>query len=504
MPRWPGGVIRKTPVAPSGGTASGVWSMADVAYYKKLNLWPTLPGAPTIGTATAGSGQASVTFTAPTNTGTPSTITQYRVTSSPGGITATGASSPVTITGLTDGVSYTFTVAANNGAGYGPESAASNAVTPQTVLPSKTLITWTNDANSYRTDASIGTVSGTSLSLSSLGAILTSTAQNSAGLSLCYDAANRVFIYVYRDSTDAGKGKVVVLTPNASFTSVSVGTPVTFDASSVVMQMVTYIGSGKFCIVYQDEGNNDYATSIIGTTSGSTVSLGSPVVIHTSPAGIRNDAFGLTSNGAGTVVFGYMDGSTGYGYVKAATVSGTVPTWGSATTFETSGTVRWIALAYSTSAGNYALVYNTNTSSDGFGRVLTVSGTSVSVGSRTTFETGAAVCMSIAYDPTANAFAVLYGDANSAGVYTVKATMGSTLTYSSRVLFQSGDISQSAGQLGVASSSGLGKVVGVGLIGIPTNTLYSAVIDISGSTPVVGSRQTIASPSFYPPSIAAS
>lgn len=130
MPRWPGGVIRKTPVAPSGGTASGVWSMADVAYYKKLNLWPTLPGAPTGATATAGASSASVAFTAPTNTGTPSTITQYRVTSSPGAITATGASSPINVTGLTNGTSYTFTVAATNAAGTGPESAASNSVTP--------------------------------------------------------------------------------------------------------------------------------------------------------------------------------------------------------------------------------------------------------------------------------------------------------------------------------------------------------------------------------------
>jgi hypothetical protein len=70
-----------------------------------------------------------VAFTAPTNTGIP-TVTSYRVTSTPGGITATGASSPITVSGLTNGTSYTFTVAAINAAGTGPESASSNAVTP--------------------------------------------------------------------------------------------------------------------------------------------------------------------------------------------------------------------------------------------------------------------------------------------------------------------------------------------------------------------------------------
>lgn len=89
-----------------------------------------VPGAPTSVSATAGNAQAAITFTAPADTGNPAGITGYRVTSSPGGITATGASSPITITGLTNGTSYTFTVAAQNAAGFGAESSPSGAVTP--------------------------------------------------------------------------------------------------------------------------------------------------------------------------------------------------------------------------------------------------------------------------------------------------------------------------------------------------------------------------------------
>jgi trimeric autotransporter adhesin len=89
----------------------------------------TLPGAPTIGIATAGSRQATVTFTAPSLTGG-SAITSYTVTSSPGGITATGASSPLTVTGLTNGTAYTFTATATNTSGTGAASSSSNSVTP--------------------------------------------------------------------------------------------------------------------------------------------------------------------------------------------------------------------------------------------------------------------------------------------------------------------------------------------------------------------------------------
>ena len=100
---------------------------------RSFTVSAVVPGAPTIGTATAGNTQATVAFTAPASTGG-SAITGYTVTASPGGATATGAGSPVTFTGLINGTSYTFTVSATNGVGAGSPSAASNAVTPS--LPS--------------------------------------------------------------------------------------------------------------------------------------------------------------------------------------------------------------------------------------------------------------------------------------------------------------------------------------------------------------------------------
>lgn len=92
-----------------------------------------VPGAPTSVSALAGDGQAVVSFTAPVNDGG-SPITGYRVTASPGSIVATGASSPITVTGLTNGTAYTFTVEAQNASGYGPPSIASASVTPSASL----------------------------------------------------------------------------------------------------------------------------------------------------------------------------------------------------------------------------------------------------------------------------------------------------------------------------------------------------------------------------------
>ncbi|OIO01429.1 MAG: hypothetical protein AUJ49_07800 [Desulfovibrionaceae bacterium CG1_02_65_16] len=89
-----------------------------------------VPGAPTIGTGIAGDQQVSVAFTAPAFTGG-AAITGYTATSSPGGKTGTGATSPITVTGLTNGTAYTFTVTAANSVGTGAASAASASVTPK-------------------------------------------------------------------------------------------------------------------------------------------------------------------------------------------------------------------------------------------------------------------------------------------------------------------------------------------------------------------------------------
>jgi hypothetical protein len=89
---------------------------------------------PQLPNATPGNQQATVSFLPPLDDGG-SPVTSYTVTSSPGGITATGSASPITVTGLTNGVSYTFTVVASNANGSSQPSSVSNAVTPMLMVP---------------------------------------------------------------------------------------------------------------------------------------------------------------------------------------------------------------------------------------------------------------------------------------------------------------------------------------------------------------------------------
>jgi len=111
------------------------------------------PAAPIMGTATNtgtniayNNGTATVTFTPGSDSG--GLGGTYTITSSPGGLTASSATSPITITGLTPGTSYTFSLSATNGFGSTSAAFASNSITASTLPQAPTIGTGTANGNS--------------------------------------------------------------------------------------------------------------------------------------------------------------------------------------------------------------------------------------------------------------------------------------------------------------------------------------------------------------------
>lgn len=117
---------------PSSSTTNGTQLDLFTCNSTKAQVWPvpstTLPGVVTSASATPGSGQATVSWGVPLTNGG-SAISGYTVTASPGGATVTVTGTSATVTGLTSGTSYTFTVAANSTVGTGPASAPTVPVT---------------------------------------------------------------------------------------------------------------------------------------------------------------------------------------------------------------------------------------------------------------------------------------------------------------------------------------------------------------------------------------
>jgi len=158
---------------------------------RTFTLSQAVPDAPTIGTATDvgtsrayNNGAASVTFTAPSYTGT-SSITSYTVTASTGQ-TASGASSPIVVTGIATGATPTFTVTATNASGTSLSSTSSSAATITTVPETPTVgtasVTNSTTVSLPFTAGSNGGKSITSYTISSSPSISITTSGSSTPL----------------------------------------------------------------------------------------------------------------------------------------------------------------------------------------------------------------------------------------------------------------------------------------------------------------------------------
>jgi hypothetical protein len=201
----------------------GRFMFYDGTEWGTISFTEKRPDAPIIGTAVAGNAQATVSITAPSSNGG-SAITSYTATSSPGGITGTlsqAGSGSITVTGLTNGTAYTFTVTATNAIGTSLASAVSNSVVPATIPDAPTIGTASagitvatvpftapssdggSAITSYTATSSPGDFTGT-ISQSGSGSITVSglttgtaytftvTATNAIGTSAASDASNSV------------------------------------------------------------------------------------------------------------------------------------------------------------------------------------------------------------------------------------------------------------------------------------------------------------------------
>jgi predicted RNA-binding protein with TRAM domain len=161
-------------VVPNSTSGNGVYAYGGSSTfptnsYQATNYWidvlyapPPKPGQVTGVTATAQPGAAGVSWTAPSTGGAPASyvITPYVAGTAQTPTTVNAPATSGTVTGLSQGTAYTFTVTATNSSGSGPASTASNAITPLppgtplaptgvSALPasSQAQVSWTAPAN---------------------------------------------------------------------------------------------------------------------------------------------------------------------------------------------------------------------------------------------------------------------------------------------------------------------------------------------------------------------
>ena len=305
-----------------------------------------------------------------------------------------------------------------------------------------------------------------------------------------YDSVNNKIVIAGRVAAQSYKAYAYVGT--ISGTSITFGTPVQFTSGTERANgsvAITYdVASGNVVIFWSNIENSSYATAIVGTVSGTSISFGSPVVFDSSSVSFAsaNTNSATYHSGQDVCVLSYNN-SAGTLSTIACSVSGTAPTFGSkvtpgGTAFESidnvydvsadrivtsgklagtgmivlsecSGTTmstravdqqfnsgtNYTALAYDPINEKTIVVYSdTSNSSKGSARVCTVSASSVTFGTEVVFQaSGASEWISAAYDASAQKIVVASSSAanSDSGQIYVGTVSGTDISFSGQLAF---------------------------------------------------------------------
>ena len=269
------------------------------------------------------------------------------------------------------------------------------------------------------------------------GAVATFESASTNYTACAFDSSANKVVIAYSDGGDSNKGTAIVGTVSGS--SISFGSPVVFStAQARYMSVVFDSNAGKIVIAYQNQ-DNTYGYATVGTISGTSISFGNSVAFETAAARFPSAAFDSTAN---KIIINYRDdGNSSYGTAIVGTVSGTNISFGTAVVYN-SGECEYQSTVYDSNANKTVILYTDSASSyRGTAIIGTVSGTSISFGSEVVFDAGGTISyISGAFDSSQNKVVVAYADGGNSTVATaiVGTVSGTSISFGTKAAISSG------------------------------------------------------------------
>ena len=195
------------------------------------------------------------------------------------------------------------------------------------------------------------------------------------------------------------------------------GTPTQISTDSNLMQMQAIYDpdSGKVVIAYHRDTSSYYGAAVVGTVSGTDISFGSITKFQADNSQGLDDLTMAYDTNEDKVLLVYKDkDNSSYGTAIVGTVSGTSISFGTATVWQSSSVSR-TQIGFDSNSNKFLVAYMRSLPR---ARVLTVSGTSVSAGSETNIRTdtdGNILRPDMAFSTSANKFVVIYKDNDQSG-----------------------------------------------------------------------------------------
>ncbi len=206
---------------------------------------------------------------------------------------------------------------------FGTEQVFNNASTGYIACDmldnSNIVVAYRDNGDGGRGDVTYGQISGAAISWKNNRIFESQKAQYIAIASL--DATTFVIAYMQYGTSIRGLARIGYL----SGSKIMLGKSKEFNAGTTGSTTVARISANKFAIAYNDVGNSNYGTSIVGTRAGSNITLGSEIVINS--ASTSYIEIKLFDTDKMLVVF-TDQGSSSNGTAKVGDISGSSITWG--------------------------------------------------------------------------------------------------------------------------------------------------------------------------------
>jgi hypothetical protein len=307
-------------------------------------------------------------------------------------------------------------------------------------------------------------------------------------VSSTFDSSQNKIVVAYRDTNNLNRGTAVVGTVSGE--TISFGTSAVFETGNTSWISVSYDASAsKSVIAYSDDGNSNYGKTVVATVSGTSISFGSVTVFVSGYSYYIGSCYDSTNS---KTIIGWRDVSnSNTGACVVGTVSGPSISFGTKATLSGSYT-DGNKLAFDANAGKFVMSYYDPAASDhGKAVVGTVSGTSISFGSIATYETSEVRYPDIAYDSTAQKLILVCRGSNvgKAFVGSISGTsisFGATATfYATAANYNSVSYDATANKTIISFAAGSSSENGAFVVGTVSGTdisFTSSEIFRSGST----------------------
>lgn len=282
---------------------------------------------------------------------------------------------------------------------------------------SKFVVIYQDNSDSQHGTAKIGTVSGTNVVF---GAETEYFSQNFANPGYVAPLSSSGFVVIYQDESDSGHGTAVIGT--VAGTTISFGSAYEYlSTGRAAYGAVVQLDSTHFVVAYSDQGDSNRGKVRVGEVTGTTISFGSEVTVHSLSDTTDIVLTRLSSSG---FVVAYKEGASQnfHGTARVGSVNGTTISLGADSEFDSVDNSHPYSLYLDsfTPSGIVIVYRDTIDSNHGSAKFGSISGTTITFGAESEFLSVDGTQVNRVATLDSSSFVVMYRDGSDSSHGTTK------------------------------------------------------------------------------------